>query len=378
MRNKRSEERHSKTTGKCPTQGNHPDDHLPRRNLSCCPDPPCLPPTVTKIPTRCWYYAKGECYRGSGCKFLHEQGPTDAPEDSESSAPTTESEEREPTPVRKVTIKRKPLPQTTPDDDDTRHKQPTKTKTHMHPKPRRHRTHLHHQKGANAKAQNAAADQEKGHHQDHEAHLKRKTPTPESRRGQGPANNITQIAPGPNHPRQKAPRNHITPNPPADTGWKHHQDRAPTTPAGENALIAQPGENHPEEKDPDGKPVPYFCPCGIRAGWGPHESHRAEAGEQPHQGRDQEDTIEHLAPKVPGNTEAAGGIPQHQGASQGRTTKGAHNTGPTEARQDIADLEARTGTQDLAGITSMKGTMTGNWKKPSTQSSTEQAAGRRR
>ena len=98
------------------------------------------PPTVTKIPTRCWYYAKGECYRGSGCKFLHEQGPTDAPEDSESSASTTESEEREPTPVRKVTIKRKPLPQTTLDDDDTRHKQSTKTKTLMHPKPRRHRT----------------------------------------------------------------------------------------------------------------------------------------------------------------------------------------------------------------------------------------------
>ena len=316
MRNKRSEERYSKTTGKCPTQGNHPDDHLRRHNLSCCPDHPCLPPTsqswdpqqghrhhqwnpgrktwwscginislhrgqikkdgihltnesaeaiaenistaiqsqrnnetrrenirvtvdsenielqntddnptteefettrqiaakiigkggdririikslynveihtvetgenarnfsisgmaedttkvlkvmkcianetedhdleqqtraqftnaprpptVTKIPTRCWYYAKGECYRGRGCKFLHEQGPTD----SERSASTTESEEREPTPVRKVTIKRKPLPQTTPDDEDTHHKQPAKTKTHMHSKPRRHRT----------------------------------------------------------------------------------------------------------------------------------------------------------------------------------------------------------------------------------------------
>ena len=98
------------------------------------------PPTVTKIPTRCWYYAKGECYRGSGCKFLHEQGPTDAPEDSESSASTTESEEREPTPVRKVTIKRKPLPQTTPDDEHTHYKQPAKSKTHMHSKPRRHRT----------------------------------------------------------------------------------------------------------------------------------------------------------------------------------------------------------------------------------------------
>ena len=63
-----------------------------------------------------------------GCRFLHGQGPTDAPHDLESSIYTTESEEKDSTQVRKVTIKRKPHPQTKPDEEDTRHRQPSKQK----------------------------------------------------------------------------------------------------------------------------------------------------------------------------------------------------------------------------------------------------------
>ena len=83
-----------------------------------------LQETVKKIPETCRYYARGSCNRGESCWFIHQQGPTDLPDDSETTTSTSEEEEREPTPVREVTLTSKAAKGTTRKKRDDRHRTP--------------------------------------------------------------------------------------------------------------------------------------------------------------------------------------------------------------------------------------------------------------
>ena len=62
-----------------------------------------LPARPTKIQTICRFFLKGRCKRGQTCKFIHQTGPVDISMSSETSS-ESEEPEREPTPVRKVTV----------------------------------------------------------------------------------------------------------------------------------------------------------------------------------------------------------------------------------------------------------------------------------
>ena len=74
------------------------------------------PPRQHKSTELCRFFQKGKCNRGSSCYFLHQSGPADISMETETSAT---SEEEEPSPVRKITIKPKRDSQHTSTKDRT-------------------------------------------------------------------------------------------------------------------------------------------------------------------------------------------------------------------------------------------------------------------
>ena len=110
----------------------------------------CPQPTSSaKIQMTCRYFAKGKCKKG---KKLHNQGPTDAPEDSDATPSSSDSDDREPTPIRKVTMKPKTTNQKPKEQPPTKSKKKTTpptsseketpymdTDTDQSPTPPRHR-----------------------------------------------------------------------------------------------------------------------------------------------------------------------------------------------------------------------------------------------
>ena len=83
------------------------------------------PSTSAKRQVTCRYFAKGWCKKGKNCIFLHNQGPTDAPEDSEATPSSSDSDDREPTPIRKVTMKPKTTNQKQKEQPPTKSKKKT-------------------------------------------------------------------------------------------------------------------------------------------------------------------------------------------------------------------------------------------------------------
>ena len=111
------------------------------------------PSTSAKIQVTCRYFAKGKCKKGKNCMFIHNQGPTDAPEDSDAAPSSSDNDDREPTPIRKVTMKpkttnQKPKEQpptkskkkTTPPTSSEEETPYTDTDTDQSPTPPRHRS----------------------------------------------------------------------------------------------------------------------------------------------------------------------------------------------------------------------------------------------
>ena len=86
------------------------------------------PPRQQKSTELCRFFQKGKCNRGSSCYFLHQSGPADISMETEISAT---SEEEEPSPVRKITIKPKRDTQHTSTKD-----RPEETKERQKRKPR--------------------------------------------------------------------------------------------------------------------------------------------------------------------------------------------------------------------------------------------------
>ena len=65
------------------------------------------PTSSAKMQVTCRYFAKGMCKKGKHCMFLHNQGPTDTQKDSDPTPSSSDSDDREPITIRKVTIKPK-------------------------------------------------------------------------------------------------------------------------------------------------------------------------------------------------------------------------------------------------------------------------------
>ena len=93
------------------------------------------PEAMKKMPTRCRFFAYGNCKRGSKCRYQHTQGPADVSMHTESDD-SYQEQEREPTPQRTVVITPNQKEREHPNnrDDKGDRKPPTKRKHRTPPK----------------------------------------------------------------------------------------------------------------------------------------------------------------------------------------------------------------------------------------------------
>ena len=121
---------------------------------------------MKKMPTRCRFFAYGNCTRSNKCRYQHTQGLVDVSMHTESDD-SHQEQEREPTPQRTVVITPNQQEREHPSNKDDKgdRKPPTKRKHRKNPRSTNSKTETRHQKEDNTNPKDLINPEEHHRHQ---------------------------------------------------------------------------------------------------------------------------------------------------------------------------------------------------------------------